>query len=328
MAPKSYSYAQLEAVAQEMRADPSLTIVYEYQIPIGVSPDGTLLNLVDEFGPVRTATRWGWPLDEAFYGGWSIGMGMSGVKAIAHMPNMAHLHIVEYMYQQGAKLRAMTGGQATLPIVIWVDIAGRGPGKAAQHADAGEEYIYTGMPGLKVVCPSNAYDAKGLMVAAIRDPDPVVYLDYPGPKAGEQPDVPDEAYEVEIGPATVLQEGDDLTIAAWGDALVQVKRALPDIEAEGISAEVLDFKTLKPFDTDTLVESVGKTNKLLVVDHGFYTQSFSSHVIAEAAQNVQGAMFKKISFPDAPAPFCREMINWMTPDAPKVLDAVKQMAAA
>jgi len=328
MAGKSYSYAVLEGVAQEMRSDPHLTIIYEYQIPIGVSPDGVLLNLVEEFGNVRTATRWGWPLDETWYGGWAIGMGMSGVKAIAHMPNMAHLHIVEYMYQQGAKLRAMTGGQATLPIVIWVDIAGRGPGKAAQHADAGEEYIYCGMPGLKVVCPSNAYDAKGLMIAAIRDPDPVVFLDYPGAKAGPQPDVPDEAYALEIGPATVLQEGTDLTIAAWADGLVQVKKALPDIEAAGISAEVIDFKTLKPLDVDTLVASVGKTNKLLVVDHGFYTNSYSSHVIAEAAQAVPGAMFKKITFPDAPAPFCREMINWMIPDAPKVVDAVAQMAAA
>ena len=327
MAGKSYSYAVLEGVAQEMRSNPHLTIIYEYQIPISVSPDGVLLNLVDEFGDVRTAGRWGWPLDEAFYGGWAVGMGMSGVKAIAHMPNMAHLHIVEYMYQQGAKLRAMTGGQATLPIVMWVDIAGRGPGKAAQHADAGEEYIYCGMPGLKVVCPSNAYDAKGLMIAAIRDPDPVVFLDYPRGMSGEQPDVPDEAYALEIGPATILQEGDDLTIAGWADALVQIKNALPDIEAAGISAEVIDFKTLKPLDVDTLVSSVSKTKKLLVVDHGFYTNSYSSHVISEAAQNVPGAMFKKITFPDAPAPFCREMINWMMPDGPKVVDAAIQMAA-
>jgi pyruvate dehydrogenase E1 component beta subunit len=277
---------------------------------------------------VRTATRWGWPLDEAWYGGWAIGMGMSGVKAIAHMPSMAHLHIVEYMYQQGAKLRAMTGGQAEMPIVLWIDISGRGPGKAAQHADCGEEYIYCGMPGLKVVCPSNAYDAKGLMIAAIRDPDPVVFLQQPrGAYSTDQPDVPDEAYALEIGPATVLQEGDDLTIAAWGDALVHTKNALADIEAAGISAEVIDFKSLKPLDVDTLVASVGKTNKLLVVDHGFYTNSYSSHVIAEAAQALPGAMFKKITFPDAPAPFCREMINWMIPDAPKILDAAVQMAA-
>jgi len=327
MAGKSYSYAVLEGVAQEMRADPHLSIIYEYQIPIGISPDGTLLNLVEEFGDVRTATRWGWPLDETWYGGWAIGMGMSGVKAIAHMPSMAHLFIVEYMYQQGAKLRAMTGGQASLPVVIWIDISGRAAGHAAQHADCGEEYIYAGMPGLKVVAPSNAYDAKGLMVAAIRDPDPVVFIDQPAGHSGEQPDVPDEAYEVPIGVAAIRQEGTDLTIVAWGDAAIQVKKALPDIEAAGISAEFIDPRTIKPFDTDTLVTSVEKTKKLLVVDYGFYTNGFGSHVISEAAQAVPGAMFKKISFPDAPAPFCREMIQWMVPDAPKVVDAAKQMAA-
>jgi pyruvate dehydrogenase E1 component beta subunit len=327
MAKKSWSYAVLEGIAQEMRADPSLSIAYEYQIPVGISPDGTLLDLVQEFGDVRTASRWGWPLDETWYGGWAIGMGMSGVKAIAHMPSMAHLFITEYMYQQGAKLRAMTGGQATMPIVIWIDISGRSAGQAAQHADCGEEYIYAGMPGCKVVLPSNAYDAKGLMIAAIRDPDPVVFIDQPGPHSGEQPDVPDEAYEVPIGKAVIRQEGTDLTIVAWGDAAVQVKNALPDIAAAGISAEFIDPRTIKPFDTDTLVASVQKTNKLLVVDHGFYTSGFGSHVISEAAQAVHGAYVKKITFPDAPAPFAREMINWMTPDAPKIVDAAKQMAA-
>ena len=126
------------------------------------------------------------------------------------------------------------------------------------------------------------------MIAAIRDPDPVVYLDYGEVKGGEQPDVPDEAYEVPLGKAEVRQQGRDLTLVAWAPATVDVKRALPDIAKAGISVEFIDPRSLKPLDVETLVASVKKTRRLLVVEHGHYTAGFGSHVIAEVVQAVPG----------------------------------------
>lgn len=157
-------------------------------------------------------------------------------------------------------------------------------------------------------------------------PNPVVYFDYPEVKAGDQPDVPGDAYEVLLGKAAVRQEGTDLTIVAWAPATVDVRQALPDIAKAGISAEVIDPRTLKPLDVATIEESVRKTRRLLVVEHGYYTASFGSHIIAEVAQSVAGARMRKIAFPDASGPGAAGMMAWLRPDAPKILDAAIQLA--
>jgi pyruvate dehydrogenase E1 component beta subunit len=328
MAKKPYAYAILEGLGQEMRRDPTLSHCYEFQYPIATLPTGEILNLSKEFGDLRTSGRWGWAIDEAWYAGWATGMAASGVPVVARIPYQAEVFCVEYIYNQIGKLRSMTGGQASMPVVLWIGGADRRIGLAGQHSDVGVEVIYTYMAGLKVVVPSNAYDAKGLMIAAIRDPDPVVFRDYSGVAAGEQPDVPDEAYEVPIGKAVVRQEGKDLTLVAWAPATVDVGKALPDIAKEGISVEYIDPRTLKPLDVETLVTSVKKTGRLLVVDHSNYTAGFGSHVIAEVAQKVPGAKFARIAFPDAPGPGSKVMMTWMRPDAPKILDAaIKFMKA-
>lgn len=326
MAKKSYKYAVLEGVAQEMRANKHLCLFYEYQYPSAVSPTGELLDLGREFGMPRTSGK-GWAIDEAWYVGSSAGIAMTGVPVIAHFPSMTTVYPIEYVFNQVGKLRHMTGGQASMPLVIWFDGAGRTRGSAGQHTDVGQESLYANIPGLKIVVPSNAYDAKGLMIAAIRDPDPVIFYDYREAASGEQPDVPDDAYEVSIGEAAVRQEGKDLTIVAWAPASVEVDKALPDLATEGISAEYIDPRTLKPLDVDTLVASVEKTGRLLVVDHGHYTNSFGSHVVAEVSQAVPGATVKKLAFPDAPGPGAEEMMSWMRPDAPKIVDAAKQLVA-
>lgn len=326
MATKSWGYAVLEAVALEMRADPNLCFCYEFEYPLSVGPLGDILDLGTEFPYPRTTLQ-GFAIDEAWFVGWASGLAASGMPAIARIPFMASLFAVEQIWSQIGKLRLMTGGQANMPVVLWIASMGRAAGLAAQHTDAGEEAIYTYFPGLKVVCPSQAYDAKGLMTAAIRDPDPIIFLDYAMAQSGAGPEVPDEAYEVPIGKAEVRQEGTDLTIVAWGPATVQVGIALPELEAAGISVEYIDPRTLKPLDVDTLVGSVEKTKKLLVVDFSHNTNGFGSHVIAEVAQRVPGAAFHKMAFPDAPAPGEAGMIAWMTPDAPKILDAAKKMMA-
>jgi pyruvate dehydrogenase E1 component beta subunit len=324
MAKKSYNYAQLEAVAQEMRADASMVYYYEYQVPSATLPTGEVLDLAKEFGELRTSGR-GWPIDEQWIVGAAIGAAAAGSKAIARIPSMAAIYAIEYVQNQAGKIRSMTGGQASMPFVLWVDGAGRQRGMAGQHTDVGMEALYAQLPGTKVVVPSDAYDAKGLLIAAVRDPDPIVYIDYAEVKAGEQPDVPDDAYEVPIGKAAIRQTGSDLTIVAWAPAIVDVRRALPELAKRGISVELIDPRTLKPLDVETLATSVRKTRRLLVVEHGHYTAGYGSHVIAEAVQAVPGIRARKIAFPDVPGPGASVMMGWLRPDAPKVVDAAVQM---
>ena len=327
MPKKPYNYAQLEAVAQEMRANPDMVYFYEYQVPRATLPTGEVLDLVKEFGDVRTSGR-GWPIDEAWIAGAAIGAAVAGSKAVARLPTMAPIYAIEYVQNQAGKIRSMTGGQASMPFVLWQEGASRSRGSAGQHTDVGVEALYANLPGIKVVVPSNAYDAKGLLISAIRDPDPVVYMDYGEVKSGEQPDVPDEAYEVPLGQAAIRQAGRDVTLVAWAPATVEVTKALPMIAEAGVSVEFIDPRSLKPLDVDTLVTSVRKTRRLLVVEHGHYTASFGSHVIAEVVQAVPGIKAKKIAFPDVPGPGSAVMMSWLRPDAPKILDAAIQMMRA
>jgi pyruvate dehydrogenase E1 component beta subunit len=324
MAKKSYNYAQLEAVAQEMRANPDMVYFYEYQVPTATLPTGEVLDLVKEFGEMRTSGR-GWPIDETWIAGAAIGAAAAGSKAIARMPTMAPIYAIEYVQNQAGKIRSMTGGQTSMPFVLWQDGAGRSRGAAGQHTDVGVESLYAQLPGVKVVVPSDAFDAKGLLIAAIRDPDPVVYMDYGEVKAGDQPDVPDEAYEVPIGKAVVRQPGKDLTIIAWAPATVDVKRALPEIAKAGISVEFVDPRTLKPLDVETIVASARKTKRVIVVEHGHYTAGFGAHVVAEIAQAVPGVKIRRLAFPDVPGPGSAEMMAWLRPDAPKIVDASIQI---
>ena len=324
MANKSYYYAQLEAVAQEMRADPEMVYYYEYQKPTTIGPTGEIFDLVGEFGDLRTSGR-GWPIDESWIAGVAIGAAAAGSKAIARLPSMAQIFAIEFVYNQAGKLRSMTGGQASMPFVLWVDGAGRRRGSAGQHTDVGAECLFANLPGIKVVAPSNAYDAKGLLISAIRDPDPVVYIDYPEVKSGRQPDVPDEAYEIPLGEAVVRQRGSQITLVAWSPATVDSARAVAELAKAGISVEFIDPRSLKPLDTDTIVASARKTRRLLVVEHGHYTAGFGAHVVAEVAQLVPGVRTRRLAFPDVPGPGAAGMMTWLRPDTPKIVDAAIQL---
>lgn len=328
MPKKPYAYAVLEGIAQEMRRNKELCFFYEYQSPTATLPTGEVLDLWTEFGTPRTS-GWGWAVDEAWYIGCAAGLALTGVPVVVWIPFMAMGMVFEVIFQQISKRHYSTGGVEGMPLVVRMDGSSRSAAAGAQHSDVGQETMYANMPGLKVVVPSNAYDAKGLMIAAIRDPNPVIFYDYYiDVAAGEQPDVPDDAYEVPIGKAVVRQEGKDLTLVAWAPATVDVGEAMPEIAKAGISVEHIDLRSIKPWDTDAVLASVKKTGKLLVVEHGHYTSSFGSHVLAEVAQNVAGVKVRKISYSDAWAPTAREMAVWMRPDAPKIMDAVKKMVAA
>jgi pyruvate dehydrogenase E1 component beta subunit len=232
---------------------------------VEVSPTGQVIDLFAEFGHPRIP--FGTAIDEVWYTGAVAGAAMSGVPGIAVLPSMASIRTLEFVFNQIGKLRHMTGGQANMPLVMWIQMAGRRAGSAGQHADAGQETYFGAAPGLKVVIPANPYDAKGLMHAAIRDPDPVIFCHY-GDINNVQIDVPDGDYTVAIGKAAIRQEGTDITLVGFGNAQNEIVKAAAELKTAGVSAEVIDPISLKPLDVDTIVASVKKTGRLLAVDHG------------------------------------------------------------
>jgi pyruvate/2-oxoglutarate/acetoin dehydrogenase E1 component len=319
--PKSMTYAILEAIQGEMRQDKFLTLLYEYQSPAAGWANRSI-NLATEFGPPRVQFC---AIDEEWIVGGAMGMSMIGVRAIAHIPSMATFIPYELMFNHAGKLRHMTGGQAAFPMVLWADMAQRWARQGGQHADAGLESAYARLAGLKVVIPSNPYDAKGLMISAIRDVDPVVYCHYPVPATG--PDVPDEPYTVPIGQAAVRTEGKDLTIVGYAPQTVEIAKAVEQLQKEGIHAEFIDPRTLAPLEEvmDPIIKSVKKTGRLLTSDEGSYNFCNCAEIIARVAEAVPGVRVKRLAFPDAPAPGAPEMLDYMKVDAARIVAAARKM---
>jgi len=325
---KSRLFAQLEAVQYWMRKDPTMQLFWEYTTMAGITPEGRSINISADFPRLttwRTPGPWGEPIDEAWIANASIGAATTGARALARLPAMTVVYPLEFIFNQAAKARQSGGGQSGMKFVAWLDFPGRRAGMGSQHADAGQETFYANMPGLIVVAPGPAYDAKGLLNAALAGDDPVAYCNYEALATLPVEDIPDDYYTVPIGKAAVRQEGKDLTLAYWGEVALDVLKALPQLKSAGISVETIDVRTLKPFDEKTIVDSVTKTKRLLVVTHGHFTADFASHVVAVAALNVSGAKFDIMAFPDAPSPASFDMITWMTPDATKILDRAKKM---
>lgn len=319
--PKSMTFAILEAIQGEMRRDKLLTLLYEYQTPVARWGDRTI-NLEAEFGRWRVRFC---AIDEQWIVGGALGMSMIGVPAIAHIPSMTTFIPFELMFNHAGKLRHMTGGQAAFPMVLWADMATRAPYQGGQHADAGLESAYARLAGLKVVIPSTPYDAKGLMISAIRDVDPVVFCQYPMPASG--PEVPDEPYTVPIGEAAVRTEGTDLTMVAYAPQTADMMRAVAELKKDGISAEFIDPRTLAPLDgvMDTILNSVKKTGRLLTADEGSYSFCNCTEIVARVAEALPGTKIKRLAFPDAPAPGAPEMINYMRVDAARIVAAARKL---
>ena len=319
--PKNMTYAILEAIQGEMRREKLLSLFYEYQTP-AAGWAGRGIDLGAEFGPLRVRFC---AIDEQWIVGGVLGMAMIGVPAIAHIPSMTTFIPFELMFNHAGKLRHMTGGQAAFPMVLWADMQGRAPFQAGQHADAGLESAYARLAGLKVVIPSTPYDAKGLMISAIRDVDPVVFCHYPMPAAG--PEVPDEPYTIPIGEAAVRAEGSDLTIIGYAPQTAEIAKAVVELKKAGISAEFIDPRTLAPLEgvMEPILKSVRKTGRLLTSDDGSYSFCNCAEIIARVAEAVPGVKVKRLAFPDAPPPGAPEMINYMRVDAGKIVAAARAL---
>lgn len=321
MTEKSWLYSVLEAVQGEMREDPAMTWIFELTPPVASNPGMPVINLETEFGRERVVNT---GIDENWMVSTVIGSGLAGSRSATYVPYQGAAMPFQVIQNHAGKLRHMTGGKASMPVVFVIELTGQTPGFAGQHSDYELDTAYAHVAGVRTVVPSTPHDAKGMMVSALRSPDPVVYL-YPAGLRTLTEEVPDGQYEVPLDKAAVRMEGGDLTIVGSGPSMPIAMEAAGRLKEEGMSPEVIDLRVLKEMDTETLVNSVAKTKRLLTVDQSYYTLCPGAEVIARVAENVEGARFKRVAFPDAPPPASPEMFLWMRPNADHVFDAATKL---
>lgn len=305
-----FNQAILEGTTQLMENDPSV-----YIMGLGV-PDpkgifGTTTGLDKKFGPNRVMDM---PTSENAMTGIAIGSAIRGMRPImTHQRVDFFILALDQLINNAAKWHYMFGNQMTAPIVIRL-VIGRGWGQGPQHSQSLQS-LFAHIPGLKVVMPSTPYDAKGLLVSAVKDNNPVVYLEHRWLHNIHGP-VPEEMYEVPIGKAHVIEEGKDITIAAISDMVLEARKALAILKEEGISAELIDLRSVKPIDKETLIKSVRKTGKLLVVDPDWKTCGFAGEIISiitEEAFNDLKAPPARITYPDRHSPTSWALANHYYP---------------
>lgn len=294
-----YPDAVREALSLALSTDENVYVMGQ-----GVDdPDGMFgctRDLHVEYGGNRVFDT---PLSENALMGVAAGSALVGMRPV-YMHNRPDflLLALDQLANHAAKWRFMFGGQHTVPMVVWAAI-GRGWGSAAQHSQA-PQAIFAHVPGLKVVMPSTPADAKGLLLSAIADPNPVVIIEHRW--AMRHPGhVPEGIYFTPIGKGIIRAEGTDITIAGTSHTIIEAQRAAQDLAAEGISVEVLDLRTVRPLDKNLLLKSVRKTGRLLVVDTGWTTGGITAEVTAVVAENAVGALkanIKRLGAPDAPTP--------------------------
>jgi pyruvate/2-oxoglutarate/acetoin dehydrogenase E1 component len=264
-------------------------------------------------------------LDETWDTTAMLGAALIGVKAInIHNLAMCVPYTTQIITQHAAKLRLMTGGQATPGAVFLIYLSGRNPGSAGQHSDYLEDSWFMHTPGIKTIAPSTPYDVKGAMIAAIKSPDPIVIVSC-GSLQNVWGEVPDGPYEIPFGKATVVQEGKDLTLVTNGGARIDVDKAIPLLKNEGISVEVIDLVSLNPLDTETLVKSARKTGRIMTVDWSKYTLAPGAEVVARVAEGAPGVRVKRIAHPDSPVAAAPEMCNWAYPSAQSIVAGAKEL---
>ncbi len=318
----TYRDALRSAMAEEMERDERVVLLGE---DIGVYGGTHLVTngLIDQFGPRRVIDT---PIAENGFTGAAIGMAMAGMRPIVEMMTWNFsFQAADQIIQNAAKLRYFSGGQVSVPLVI------RGPNGggvqlSAQHTHSLEGF-YGHFPGLKVVSPSTPEDVKGMMLAAIRDPDPVIFLEA-GALYGTKGEVPEGDYTVDFGRARVAREGTDVTLIGYGRQVPVLLRIAEKLAGDKIDAEVIDLRSIRPFDSDTIVESVKKTHRAVVVQEQWRWFSVASEVAAiiqEQAFDELDAPVERISGAEVPAPYARNLEVAAFPAEQQVIDAARRV---
>jgi pyruvate dehydrogenase E1 component beta subunit len=311
-----------EALNEEMRRDPNVFLmgeeVAEYNGAYKVSQ-----GMLDEFGEKRVIDT---PIAELGFAGIGVGAAMNGVRpVIEFMTFNFSLVAIDQVINAAAKMYQMSGGQFNMPIVF------RGPtGSAgqlgAQHSQAFENW-YANCPGLKVVVPSNPYDAKGLLKTAIRDEDPVIFMESEQ-MYGDKGEVPEAEYLIPIGKADIKREGTDVTIVSFGKIMKVALAAAEELAKDDISAEVIDLRTVRPIDYDTVIESVKKTNRIVVVEEAWPLASISSEIaymVQKQAFDYLDAPVRRITTQDTPLGYAPTFVQAFLPNTERVVKAVKDV---
>lgn len=311
-----------EALAEELRLDPKTFLM---GLDVWVGAFGATSGLTDEFGADRILNA---PISEAGYAGAGVGAAMAGMRPIVEIEFASFFYCCwDQVCNQAAKLRYMSGGQADMPITFRA-VCGAVGSAAAQHS----ETVYSqfmSVPGLKIVVPSDVHDMKGLLKSAVRDNNPVLVFEHLKLGRSKQA-VPDDEYLVPLGQAAVKREGADVTVVAVGFMVSRALKAADALAADGISVEVVDPRSLIPLDEDTLLKSVAKTQRVLVVDEGHLRCGAAAEiaaVIADKGFDFLDAPVKRLTAPDVPVPFSPPLEKFVLPDDKKIVAAVKELLA-
>jgi pyruvate/2-oxoglutarate/acetoin dehydrogenase E1 component len=325
----SYREAINEALAQEMARDPSVVVMGEDNAGGAGSPGeedawggvlGVTKGLYHQF-PGRVLDT---PISESAFIGAAVGAATRGLRPVAELMFIDFMGVCfDQIFNQAAKFRYMFGGKAVTPVVVRT-MYGAGLRAAAQHSQALYP-IFTHIPGLKVVVPSSPYEAKGLLIQSIRDDDPVIFCEHKAmyDTLGE---VPEESYTIPFGEANLVREGGDVTIVAIGRMVSMAMEAADQLAASGVEAEVIDPRTTSPLDTETILESVERTGRLVVVDEATPRCNLATDISATVAQEAFGSLrapIQMVTAPHTPVPFSDALEDAYIPDAQKVVNAAK-----
>lgn len=322
MSTKTYMQALNEALRQEMERDPNVFLFGEDVGQFG-GCFGVTQGLFDQFGEKRVRDT---PITESAIVGAATGAAAAGLRPVAEIMFVDFIGVaLDQLFNQAAKIRFMFGGKAQIPMVLRAP-QGAGIGAAAQHSQSLEAW-FMHVPGLKVVMPSTPYDAKGLLIAAIRDNNPVVFLEHKL-LYGIEGEVPDEPYTVELAQARVCREGEDVTIVATSKMVHTALEAAEKLANEGLSVEVVDPRTISPLDMGTIIESVKKTHGVVVAHEAVKTAGAGAEIaarVAEEAFDYLDAPIVRVGAPFTPVPFSPPLEQAFIPGVEQIVSAVKSL---
>ncbi len=311
-----------EAMSEEMRRDPSIYLIGEEVAQYNGAYKASK-GMLDEFGPKRVIDT---PISEGGFSGIAIGSAMNGNRPIVeYMTFNFSLVAIDQIINNAAKMRQMSGGQFNIPIVF------RGPtGSAGQlaatHSQSFENW-YANTPGLKVVVPSNPKDAKGLLKSAIRDDDPVIFMESEQ-MYGDKGEIPEGEYLIPIGVAEIKRKGDDVTIVSFGKIIKEAYKAADVLANEGIECEIIDLRTVRPMDHKAIIDSVKKTNRLVILEEAWPFGNVATEITFEVqkqAFDYLDAPIVKLNTADTPAPFSPVLLKEWLPNSNDVVKAVKKV---
>jgi acetoin:2,6-dichlorophenolindophenol oxidoreductase subunit beta len=332
MPQKSIRQALNEALRQEMRRDPTIIVIGE-DVAGGAASEGqrdayggvlgVTKGLIGEFGENRVIDT---PITESAIMGAAAGAAVTGLRPVAELMFSDFLGVCfDQIFNQAAKFRYMFGGKAKTPMVIRT-MVGAGRSAAAQHSQS-PYHIFTSVPGLKVVVPSNAYDAKGLLIQAIRDDDPVIFCEHKL-MYDLRAEVPDEPYTIPFGEANVVRDGDDVTIVALARMVRYASEVAEALAKDGIEVELIDPRTTSPLDEDTILESVERTGRLVIVDEATPRCSIATDIaalVADRAFDALKAPIRRVTAPHTPVPFAPNLEKLYIPSPDKIEAAVREV---